>query len=82
MRRLALLAAFLALPALGCAARIGPEGSWLQWDVCGFEGGAYTRLEVLQSAWELGCQSPASEPAPAAPPNPLAGLGDRGEDCE
>ena len=45
--------------ACGCAARIGPgEDGWLQWDICGFEGGVAAELTILAMTARLGCTNP------------------------
>ncbi len=62
------LALALLIAALGCAAKIGPgDRGWLEWDICGFEGGVAAELTVLALTARLGCTAavePEPDPAP------------------
>lgn len=63
---IALVLGAALIAALGCAAKIGPgDRGWLEWDICGFEGGVAAELTVLAMTARLGCTNPAAvEPEP------------------
>ena len=57
---LAIGVALLLILLLGCSARLGPgEYGWMQWDVCGYEGGVAASITIMEIGARLGCVNPA-----------------------
>lgn len=59
---------WLVLPLLllvGCAAKVGPgPDGWAKWDLCGWDGGVSTELNIGIGSWRLGCDMAPAEPEP------------------